>query len=234
MTLYNQDAFEVLKTLPDKQVDLIFTDPPYNITAVGCDQEPIDLELMWSEFSRILKPDGVAVVFAAEPFDLDLRIASKGKCPYRYSWIWEKSNATGHLQAKKRPMRAHEMLCVFYKKQPFYSPQMREGKPYKWESERSDSEHFDNYKDDPIYNTGTRYPRSVLRFKQERGLHPLQKPLDLASYIINTYTKSGDLVVDSFMGCGTIPKAAKLLDRQFIGIEKDKIYFDTATERLAN
>lgn len=231
MNLILGDALEELAKVPNGIADLIFTDPPYNLTSVSCDQESIDLERMWTEFNRLLKPTGVAVIFAAEPFDLDLRLANRDN--YRYSWIWEKSNATGHLQAKKRPMRAHEMLCVFYKKQPFYSPQMREGKPYRWESERSDSEHFDNYKDEPIYNTGTRYPRSVLRFKQERGLHPLQKPLGLASYIINTYTKPGDLVIDSFMGCGTIPKAAKLLGRQFIGIEKDKIYFDTATQRLA-
>lgn len=227
--MINGDAFVEMSKLPNDSVDFIFTDPPYNMTAVNCDQESINLEEMFSEFNRIIKPNGAMAIFAAEPFNVDLINAARKI--YRYSWIWEKSNATGHLRAKKQPLRAHEMICVFYKKQPLYNPQMQEGKPYKWDSERTDSEHFDNYKDDVIINTGTRYPRSVLKFKQERGLHPLQKPTALAKYIINTYTNPGELVFDPFMGCGTIPFSARELNRNFIGIEKEFEYYDIARSR---
>ena len=153
---------------------------------------------------------------------------------YKYDWVWKKPNSTTPNLAKIQPMRIYELISVFYKKQPTYNPQMREGKPYTWNSKRSGGEasNIQYTQDKAIVNTGTRYPINVLEFGQERGLHPTQKPVPLLEYLVKTYTNEGDLILDNCMGSGSTGVACKNLNRNFIGIELDENYFNIAKERI--
>lgn len=151
---------------------------------------------------------------------------------FRYCWVWEKEQGVNFLMAKKQPLKVHEDICVFYKKQCTYNPQMTKGKPYI--SGKGDSgEVTGKVKKIQTKNTGTRYPKSIIRFNRERGLHPTQKPVSLFEYLIKTYTNEGDLVLDNCMGSGTTGVACKNLNRNFIGMELDEDYFNIAKERIS-
>lgn len=218
---------------------MIFTDLPYGTTKCKWDSV-IPLETLWEHYCRIIKENGAIVLFAQTPFDKILG-ASNLKM-LRYEWIWEKTQATGHLNAKKMPMKAHENLLVFYKKLPTYHPQMTEGhEPIHSYTKRisvQNNTELYGYMGKEISGGGetVRYPRSVLRFasdKQTSHMHPTQKPLALCEYVIRTYTDEGDLILDSCMGSGTTGLACKNLNRRFIGIEKEEKYFEIAKERIS-
>ena len=159
----------------------------------------------------------------------------------KYEWIWEKTAATGHLNAKKMPMKAHENILVFYKKPPVYNPQKTTGH----ERKVSKAEHKENCKESEVYNKGQkattydsteRYPRSVQLMasdKQKSNLHPTQKPLALCEYFIKTYSNEGDLVLDNCAGSGTTAEAARNLKRDYIVIEKEESHYNTIIERLS-
>ena len=188
---------------------------------------------MWLRLNKLIKPNGAIVLFGSEPFSSALRMSNIKN--YKYCWIWEKPNGTGHLNAKKQPLRAYEDICVFYKKQCTYNPQMEEGKPYKWNSTRGQSSSYNEHsKNDLIDNEGTRYPKNILKIKQERGLHPTQKPVALMEYLIKTYTNENELVLDFTMGSGSTGVACKNTNRNFIGIELDDKYFEIAKDRINN
>ena len=188
---------------------------------------------MWLRLNKLIKPNGAIVLFGSEPFSSALRMSNIKN--YKYCWIWEKPNGTGYLNAKKQPLRAYEDICVFYKKQCTYNPQMEEGKPYKWNSTRGQSSSYNEHsKNDLIDNEGTRYPKNILKIKQERGLHPTQKPVALMEYLIKTYTNENELVLDFTMGSGSTGVACKNTNRNFIGIELDDKYFEIAKDRINN
>jgi site-specific DNA-methyltransferase (adenine-specific) len=153
---------------------------------------------------------------------------------FRYELIWQKPNGTNPYQAHIMPMKKHENILVFYNKKPTYNPQMIKGKPYKWNSTRSggNAGGIKQLKETPIDNKGTRYPSSILKFKQERNGHPTQKPVTLMSWIIKTYSNTDDLVLDFTMGSGTTGIAAINNKRRFIGIEINEQYFNMAQERM--
>jgi len=156
---------------------------------------------------------------------------------FKYCLVWEKSKATGYLNAKKQPMRAHEDIVVFYRKQPTYNPQMTKGTPYdKGKAVRDAEQYGKQTKAVHVKNEeGTRYPRSVLYFKtaeDEGKLHPTQKPVALYEYLIRTYSNEGDTVLDPCMGSGTTGMAAINTNRNFIGIEREEKYFNIAQDRL--
>jgi site-specific DNA-methyltransferase (adenine-specific) len=229
--LYNDDCLKVLKTLPQLSVDLVLTDLPYGTTACPWDSI-IPLPPLWRELSAVSHLKTAFVFTAQQPFTTTL---IESNFPwFRYCLVWKKPNATNPYQAKSMPMKAHEDIVVFYQKQPTYNPQMREGKPYKWNSKRSGGEagSIKQTRETPIDNTGTRFPISVLEFAQERGLHPTQKPVPLMEYLIKTYTNEGDTVLDCCMGSGTTGIACINTDRNFIGIEKDKKIFKVAEKRI--
>lgn len=218
--LMKGDCLERMKEIPDGSVDLVLTDPPYGTTACKWDSI-IPLELMWDHLNRIIKPNGVIVMTASQPFTTVL-IASNIK-NFKYEWVWEKPQGTNPLHAKIMPLKSHENVVVFYNKKPKYNPQMWQSTPYVgFSSEvskigdvyggKAKSKHRNNPE-------GTRYPKSVLGFKQERGLHPTQKPVALMEYLIKTYTNEGETVLDFTMGSGATIKAAHNLDRKAIGIE---------------
>ena len=235
--LMQGDCLELMKSIPNRSVDLLFTDLPYGTTNCRWDT-PIDLDIFWTEVKRIVRPGGCKALFAQTPFDKVLGVSNLQEL--RYEWIWEKTQATGHLNAKKMPMKSHENILIFYDRMPTYNPQMTYGHKRKV----STREHKRDCKVGEVYHeygkTGydstDRYPRDVLHGpsdKQKLCLHPTQKPVWLCEQIVLTYTNAGDTVLDCCMGSGSIGVACLYARRKYIGMEKDKRIFETAKARLA-
>lgn len=236
--LINSDCIEAMKSIPDASIDAIITDPPYGTTACKWDSV-IDFKLMWEQLNRIIKPNGAIVLFSQSPFDKVLG-ASNIKS-LRYEWIWEKTKATGHLNAKKMPMKAHENILVFYKKLPTYNPQKTTGhKPVNSYTKCIKKGTADGqvYGKTGVVSGGgntDRYPRSVQVFAsdtQKSKLHPTQKPVELMEYLIKTYTNENETVLDFTMGSGSTGVACVNTKRNFIGIELDESYFNIAKSRI--
>lgn len=238
--LHNGDCLEVMDELIKKgiKVDAIITDIPYGTTKCKWDSI-IPLDQMWKRLNKIKKDETTPIVlFAQTPFDKVLGVSNIKQL--KYEWIWEKTSATGHLNAKKMLMKAHENVLIFYEKLPIYNPQKTKGH----ERKISKAEHKTNCKESDVYNKGQRlttydsterYPRSVQIFstdKQTCNLHPTQKPLALIEYLVKTYTNEGDIILDFTMGSGTTGVACKNLNRNFIGIELDEEYFKIAQQRI--
>lgn len=229
--IHHGDCLEIMKDIPDGSVDMILCDLPYGTTRNKWDSV-ISLDDLWKQYNRIIKDSGAIALFGSEPFTSQLRMSNFKN--YKYDWYWEKPNSTGFLNAKKQPLRAIETVSMFYRKQPKYNPQMTAGDPYKWSSKRGQSESYNKHNEvnREIVNNGERYPRNILKFKQERGLHPTQKPVGLMEYLIKTYTNEGETVLDNCIGSGTTAIAALNLNRNFIGIEQEKEYVDIANKRI--
>jgi len=236
------DCLEVMKTIEDNSIDAIITDPPYGTTACKWDSV-IDFKLMWEQLNRIIKPNGAIVLFGSEPFSSALRMSNIKN--YKYDWIWDKNISSNFAAAKYVPMKEHENISVFYKKAPTYNPQKIE----KSESGKKRAKYIDKpfeLKEDNVYGTFgfidkqkehyrspfLRYPRSIIKYNCERGLHPTQKPVLLLENLIKTYTNENETVLDFTMGSGTTMVACKNTNRNGIGIEKDEKYFKIAQERI--
>ena len=235
--LYNGDCLEIMKDIPNKSVDMILCDLPYNTnkrktTWNSWDCE-INLEKLWEEYNRIIKDNGAIVLFAQGLFSAQL-IMSNPKY-YKYEWIWRKEQGTGFLNAKRMPLKNHENILVFYKKQPVYNPQMREGTPYTTTKGSKSSNYCNSDKIVTTINKGERYPLTVLDFKRDKDkYHPTQKPLELLQYLIRTFSNEGDTIMDNCMGSGSTGVACMNTNRKFIGIELDENYFNIAKERIEN
>ena len=231
--LMNADCLQAMCVIPDGSVDLILCDLPYGTTQNKWDSV-IPFEPLWQEYWRVLKPNGAVVLTAAQPFTSAL-VMSQPRA-FKYQWVWEKPIATGFLNAKKQPLRAHEDVLVFYRQQPTYLPQMVERAERK--VSRSVGTKTTNYgkaDKETFYDSTARYPRSVQTFQSRidgEALHPTQKPVALMEYLIRTYTKEGETVLDNCMGSGTTGVACKNTGRNFIGIERDPDYFRIASERI--
>ena len=229
--IYNEDCLEGMKRIDDKSIDMILCDLPYGMTYNKWDTA-IPLEELWKQYERIVKDNGAIVLTASQPFASEL-ISSNRKL-FRYEWIWEKENATGFLNAKKNPLRIHENILVFYKKLPIYNPQMRKGKPYTAvRKEKPSLNYYKNQKMTKTVSDGERYPISIIKFNRDKEkLHPTQKPVALFEYLIKTYTDEGEIVLDNCIGSGTTAVACINTNRNFIGFELDKGYFDIAKNRI--
>ena len=231
--LYEGNCFEILPKLRKASVDLILTDPPYGSTDCKWDRK-IDLQRMWEEFNRIAKPTAMMVLFAAQPFVTDVINANRKH--FRYDLIWEKTMAVGFLSARLRPLRAHEHILVFSKqfKGAIYNPQMTEGKPYISHHGGNRSDIYGKHHESLTVNKGTRYPRSVMHYSNinRPSLHSTQKPLELVKYLMRTYSKPGDLILDPFSGSGTTLVAARQLQRRAIGIEREAKFVEVGECRL--
>lgn len=240
-TLYLGDCLEVMPLLADSgfKADLVLTDIPFGTTNCKWDSV-IDTTLMWNCLDSITEPNTAILLFAQQPFTSTL--GSSNLKNLRYNWVWEKTQGTGFLNAKRMPLKCHEDILVFYQKLPAYYPI----KTYGHKRKVVTPEHqlkcragdiyrkHDNYGN---YDSTERYPRSVLKFKTDKqtsALHPTQKPVALLEYLIRTYTKEGDTVIDFAMGSGSTGVACRNIGRKFIGIEIDSIIFQTAKERLIN
>ena len=231
LTLLSGDCLERLKEVPSGSVDMLLVDLPYGTTACPWDSV-IPMDKLWTELYRVCKESAALVFTAQQPFTWAL-CASNPK-DFRYELIWEKPNGTNPFQAKRMPMKKHENVLVFYRKAPVYNPQMVEGTPYRWNSRRSGGEAggVKQLRETPIDNTGTRYPSSILRFKQERGLHPTQKPVGLMEWLVRTFSNEGDVVLDCTMGSGTTGVACVRAGRRFVGMERDPKYFQLSKKRI--
>lgn len=231
--LWHGDCLDLMDNLPDNSIDMVCCDMPYGTTNCRWDT-PLDLQRMWAQYRRIAKENAAIVLFAQTPFD---KVLGCSNLPWlRYELVWEKTHPTGHLNAKKMPMKAHENILVFYNKLPTYNPQKTSGHVRKTAVKRRDDTPVYGEQDfvDLPYDSTERYPRSVLIFpsdKQRSALHPTQKPLALIEWLIATYTNAGDMVLDNCMGSGTTGEACKSLGRRFVGIELDETYYRTAVAR---
>ena len=229
LNLIHGDCLEVMKTLPDASIDAIITDPPYGTTQNTWDSI-IPLDIMWVQLKRIVKQNGAITLFSQNPFSAVL--VSSNINMFKYNWIWQKPQGTGHLNSKKYPLKNHEDICVFSFKPHKYNPQMSKGKPYTIKSGRASS-NYGSQVQVVTENQGLRYPKTVLQFSPDKNkLHPTQKPIALLEYLIKTYTNEGDTVLDFTMGSGTTGVACKNLNRNFIGIELDSKYFAIAGKRI--
>lgn len=228
--IHKIDCLKGMSLLTDKSVDMILCDLPYGTTQNKWDSV-ICLDKLWPQYERIIKDNGAIVLTAMTPFDKILG-ASNLKL-LRYEWIWQKTRATGHLNAKKMPMKNHENILVFYKKLPTYNPEVTQGKAYT----ATYSTHSSNYgkqKDNiTTVNTGFRYPLSIQEFKHDKEkLHPTQKPVALFEYLIKTYSDVGETILDNCMGSGTTAVACVNTNRNFIGFETSGHYVDIANQRV--
>lgn len=222
------DCLGIMRQIPSKSVDMILCDLPYGTTACKWDAI-IPFDALWTEYERIIKDNGAIVLTSSQPFTTSL-IASNMNL-YRYSLIWEKEQGVNFLMAKKQPLKVHEDINVFYKKQPTYNPQMTKGKPYT-SGKGTSGEVTGHVTKVQTKNEGTRYPRSVIKINRETGLHPTQKPVALFEYLIKTYTNEGETVLDNCLGSGTTAVAAINTNRNFIGIEREPEYVEIANRRI--
>lgn len=231
--LHNADCFDVFPQIASGTVDLVCADIPYGTTQCRWDSV-LDLQVMWDQLYRIAKPNAAIVLFSAQPFTSVL--VNSNLRDWRSEWIWEKGNATGFLNAKKQPLRAHENIEVFYRRQPTYNPQFTHGHERRTSKRKTvNSECYGKALTLTKYDSTSRYPRDVQFFssdKQTGNYHPTQKPLALVQYLIETYSNSGDTVLDFTMGSGTAGVACQQTERNFIGIEKDVAIYRTACERM--
>jgi site-specific DNA-methyltransferase (adenine-specific) len=229
--LYLGDCLEVMKDIPNGSVDMVLTDPPYGTTQCKWDSV-IPLEPMWEQLKRVLKAGGVTVFTAGQPFASAL-VMSNVKM-FAYQWVWVKSKITGVLNAKRMPVRKHELVLVFCANRATaaYNAQglLPNGKVTK---QGGNSDNYGPRSSEPYVQEWTNWPRDVLEIRSEgKTVHPTQKPVALMEYLIRTYTNEGETVLDFTMGSGTTGVAAKNLNRKFIGIELDEAYFNIAKDRI--
>lgn len=222
--MFEGDCLEIMKQLPDKSIDMVLCDLPYGTTQNKWDSV-IPLGELWQQYRRIVKDDGAIVLTSQGMFTAELMVSNPKM--FRYKWIWEKSKSTNFLNAKKQPLRKHEDVCVFYRRQPVYHPQMIDGEPYdKGIRKNQMSGSYGDFQPVHVHSDGKRYPTDIIYFKtaesEGKVFHPTQKPVELGRYFVRTYTNPGDIVLDNTSGSGSFLVAALLEGRNFIGIEKNE------------
>jgi len=222
---------ELMKDIPDGSIDMILCDLPYGTTACKWDTV-IPFEPLWEQYERIIKDSGAIVLTSMQPFASALTMSNIKL--FKYEWIWNKSKATGFLNAKKQPLRSHENVLVFYKKQPTYNPQMVKGELHHrgQKAQSKQTTVYGNFSFD-LYYSDEYYPQTVRFFNvQERAIHPTQKPVALFEYLIKTYTNEGETVLDNCAGSGTTAIACINTNRKYICMEKDAGYFEIMRKRI--
>ncbi len=229
------DCLEVMPYIPEKSIDMILCDLPYGTTQNKWDSV-IDLDKLWKEYKRIIKDNGAIVLTSQGVFTAKLILSNEQDFKYKITWI--KSKSTNFLNAKKQPLRKHEDICVFYKKQPQYNPQMSNGEAYD-KGVRKDqyTGSYGEFKPRHVKSNGKRYPNDVLFYDEQQMddyvyvktaesegtvYHPTQKPIELGRYLIRTFSKPGDVILDNACGSGSFLLSAMLENRNFIGIEKNE------------
>lgn len=240
--LIHDNCLVEMQNIPDNSCDCILCDLPYgqlNRSNKSASWDVvIPFELLWVQYERIIKDNGAIVLFAQGMFTAQLMMSNPKM--WRYNLIWQKGGrCSGFLNAKRQPLREHEDICVFYKKQPTYNPQMAKCLPHqrnhsrgKMEKEQTNRCYGKFGKAEDII-TDLKYPKSILNFKRPHPqIHPTEKPVALLEYLIKTYTNEGDLVLDNCMGSGSCGVAAVNANRRFIGIELDENYFNIAKQRI--
>lgn len=232
MQLFEGDCLEIMAGFPCQSIDMVFCDLPYGVTARNQWDAVIPFAPLWAAYEHIVKENGAMVFTATQPLASAL-VMSKPEW-FKYEWIWQKTKTTGFLNAKKQPLRNHEQVLVFYRKQPLYNPQGIEACNIQCDRGSEEGVGTNYNTANPVYTqTQTGYPRSVQQFASEgKTIHPTQKPVALIEYLIRTYTNEGETVLDNCMGSGSTGIACLNTRRNFIGIEKDANYFQIAKSRI--
>lgn len=229
------DCLDVMVELPDNSIDMALCDLPYGTTQNKWDSV-IDLDKLWKQYNRIVKKDGAIILTSQGVFTAKLILSNEKD--FKYKIVWIKSKSTNFLNAKKQPLRKHEDICVFYKKQPNYNPQMTNGDGYD-KGIRKDqyTGSYGDFKPRQVKSNGSRYPTDVIGYEEQpiddyvyvktaesegKVYHPTQKPIELGRYLIKTFSKPGDIILDNACGSGSFLLSAILEDRKFIGIEKNE------------
>ena len=249
-TLYRGDCLKLMNKIPDNSIDMVLCDLPYGTTACSWDVI-IPFDELWNQYLRITTKSAAIVLFGSEPFSSNLRLSNLKY--FKYDWIWHKNTSGGFVSAKLKPLKYHEIISVFYNKNPVYNPQFidyKDSTKHRYKQGESVNrnkqlKHSTNsiqggatLKGSPFDYERGKYPESVLTFpsvpNSSNRFHPTQKPIKLLEYLIKTYTNENALVLDNTMGSGSTGVACQNTNRKFIGIEKDKKYFKIAYERMKN
>lgn len=236
---YNMDCLQGMKKIDDKSIDMILCDLPYGTTKCSWDIV-IPFDTLWEQYERIIKDNGAIVLFGSQPFT-SLLVTSNLKL-FKYEWIYEKTQPSGHLNAKRMPMKYHENVLVFYKKPPTYNPQKTAGHKRKVSKGQIVTKSqlgkgcYGVADKGANYDSTERYPKSIQCFSngltKQKSIHPTQKPVELLEYLIKTYTNEGEIVLDNCAGSCSTGIACYKTKRKFIGFEKDKEIFQQGNERL--
>ena len=239
--LVHADCFDVFPYIADASVQLILCDLPYNVTGLKWDCL-LNMQELWKHYERIIKPNGAIVLTAMQPFTTEL--ISSNKKMFKYTWVWNKVKPGNFLTAKLKPMQNHEDIVIFSKANTancnknnmLYIPQLEKREKVRKYKKEADSDIYARKNTTSIeYTTDFKYPKSILEISnanQKNKLHPTQKPLELMKYLVKTYSNENDVVMDNCMGSNTTGLACKELNRQYIGIEKDKNYYDVSVSRV--
>lgn len=239
INIYKDDCFIKMQELIEANVkiDMVLCDLPYNVTKNEWDKDIIDLEKLWGYYNKLVKDDGAVILFGQDKFTMKLMMSNIKN--HRYNLIWDKVLPSGFLNANRMPLRSHEDICVFYKKLPSYNPQKVKGKANHSKGARKINKN-NNYGDfDFVDNSDIlgdmKHPKSVLTYQKPHPsicLHPTEKPIELLEFLIKSYTKEGDIVLDNCMGSGSTAIACLNTNRRFLGIEKEEKYFNIVTDRI--
>lgn len=243
--IYLGDCLELMNDIPSGSVDMILCDLPYGTTNIAWDVI-IPFAPLWHHYERVIKQNGAIVLTSSQPFTTDLIMSNRSL--FRYEIIWAKTQKTGFLDARRKPLKGHENILVFYKKQPTYNPQKTIKKDTQIGRIRKEREgtclQYSKHLNGKYIEDGTRYPSSVIEISNWNGAlfgnninatkHPTQKPVPLFEYLIKTYTNEGETVLDNCSGSGTTAIACIRNNRNYICIEKNETYFENSIKRIEN
>lgn len=233
--LMNGDCLELMKSIPDASVDMILCDLPYGTTQNKWDSV-IPFHSLWEAYWRILKPSGIIALTASQPFTASLLMSQPSR--FKHEWIWLKNRGSNFANTVREPMKEHESVLIFSRGKWTYNKQMQERtggglSRVKYDFNKvTETENYGKFDKPPPAQGDLRVPSSWQKFNVEVGLHPTQKPVALMEYMIKTYTNEGDTVLDNCMGSGTTGVACANTGRNFIGMEMDDKYFETAKNRV--
>lgn len=239
--LMNGDCLELMNKIPDNSVNMILCDLPYGITKNEWDNV-ISMEKLWKQYNRVIKDNGAIVLFAQGKFYIEL--VNSNKKYFRYDLVWDKKLTSGFLNCNRQPLRRHEQIAVFYKKQPVYNPIFFEGQPLHGEGKnfktaKRKNQNYGEFKNIEDCRVGSteKYPTSIIEIQKKHSsktIHPTEKTVELCEYLIKTYTNESNTVLDNCMGSGTTGVACLNTNRNFIGIELNSEYFRFAEKRIFN
>lgn len=233
------DCLELMREIPDKSVDIILCDLPYGLTQNKKDIT-LPFDKLWEQYNRIIKDNGCIALFGQGLFYVDL--VNSNRKMFRYDLVWDKVLTSGFLNANRMPLRQHEQIAIFYKKQPTYNPQFTQGKPLhskgiSYKNKEPKNQNYGKFENTEDFRAGSteKYPTSIIKFSKvhpSKAIHPTEKSVQCLEWLIKTYTNEGDLVLDNCMGSGSTGEACVNTKRNFIGIELDQKYFEIAKERI--